>query len=162
PMDPAAFDLSNFNWLGFALAIVANMVLGFIWYAAWSPTGKVWMRHQGMDPHNMPKMSGAQMAVPMLLMVVGSVLMMFVFAHTNGVYLDSFRNTATGGMAGYRLSVMDGIMGGFFTWLGFIVPLNLNQVAFERKPWSLFAVNTGYYLVTLVLAGILIATVGAK
>jgi hypothetical protein len=161
-MDPASFDLSNFNWIGFGLGIVVNMVLGFVWYAAWSPTGKVWMRHQGLDPKNMPKMSGAQMVVPMLLMVVGAVLMMFVFAHTNGVYLDAFRNPQTGGQPGYHLSVLDGIMGGFFTWLGFIVPLQLNSVAFERKPWSLFVVNAGYYLVTLVIAGILIATVGAK
>jgi hypothetical protein len=161
-MDPATFDFSLFNWLGFALAIVANIILGFIWYAPWFPTGKVWLRHQGLDPSNMPKMKGAAMAMSMVLMLVGAVLMMFVFAHTNGVYLDAFRNTATGGRAGYHLSVMDGVMGGFFTWLGFIVPLNLNAVAFERKPWGLFFVNAGYYLVTLVLAGILIATVGGK
>ncbi|HUR64187.1 MAG TPA: DUF1761 domain-containing protein [Candidatus Thermoplasmatota archaeon] len=161
-MDPAAFDFSLFNWVGFVLAIVANMVIGFVWYAPWFPTGKVWLRDQGMDPSNMPKMKGAQMAVPMVLMVIGATLMMFVFAHTNGVYLDAFRNTASGGRAGYHLSVMDGIMGGFFTWLGFVVPLNLNAVAFDRKPWSTFFVNAGYYLVALLVAGILIVTVGAK
>lgn len=162
PMDPAAMDFSNFNWLGFGLSLLFFIVLGFAWYAPWSPTGKVWMRHQGLDPASPPKPRGGEMAKAMVLMLLGSLLMMFVFAHTNAVYLDAFRNTATGGEAGYRLSVLDGVVGGFFTWLGFIVPVQLNNVAFERKPWSLFWVNAGYYGVALVVAGILIATVGAR
>jgi hypothetical protein len=161
-MDPAAFDFSLFNWAGFGLAALFNVILGFVWYAKWSPTGKVWMRHQGMDPDNLPKIPGSAMAMSMVLMLVGVGLMMFVFTHTNGVYLDAFRNEATGGKTGYHLSVMDGVMGGFFTWLGFIVPLQLNAVAFERKPWALFVVNAGYFLITLVVAGILIATVAPK
>lgn len=85
--------------------------------------------------------------------------MMFVFTHTNGVYQDAFRNTATGGRAGYQLTLADGLTGAFFTWLGFIVPINLNRVAFERSSWSLFWVNAGYYLVSLLVAGALIALV---
>lgn len=161
-MDPTKMDFSLFNWLGFALAILAAIVIGFVWYAKWFPTGKAWMRYQGMDPDSMPRPPAGAMAVSMLLMLAGTFLMMFVFTHTNGVYLDAFRNPATGGQAGYRLSAMDGVMGGLFTWLGFIVPLNLNQVAFERKPWGLFWINAGHYLVVLVVAGLLIATVGAK
>lgn len=153
-------DFSTFNWLGFALAIVANIVIGFVWYAPWFPTGAAWMRYQGIDPKKPGKPTG--MAVSMLLMILGSALMMFVFAHTNGVYLDAFRNTATGGKAGYHLSLMDGLMGGFFTWLGFIVPINLNRVAFEKGKWGFFGINVGYYLVALLVAGTLIALVGGK
>ena len=154
-------DFSTLNWLGFGLALLFLIVLGFVWYAPWFPTGKVWLRGQGLDPGNMPKPKGGEMAKSMVLMLLGSVLMMFVFAHTNAVYEDAFGNTATGGKAGYQLTWMDGMVGGFFTWLGFIVPLNLNNVAFERGKWSMFGVHVGYYLVGLVVAGILIATVGA-
>lgn len=159
-MDPAAVDFSGLNWIGLLVALVALMVLGFVWYAPWFPTGKKWVMLQGMDPKNMPKAPGGQMAMSMVLMVIGSFLMMFVFAHDFWVYQDAFRNTATGGTADYKLSVMDGVMGGVFTWLGFIVPLNLNSVAFDRKPWSLFFINAGYYLVGLVVAGIILVTVG--
>jgi hypothetical protein len=100
------------------------------------------------------------MAVSMTLMVLGSFLMMFVFAHTNMVYEDAFRNEASDGDAGYDLTVADALIGAVFTWLGFIVPVSLNQVAFENKRWSTFAVNTGYYLVALLVAGLLLATVG--
>jgi hypothetical protein len=160
-MDPAAFDVSGLNWLGLLLAWLALIVIGFVWYAKWFPTGRKWMQLQGMDPDNMPKPPGGAMAVSMLLMLVGSFLMMFVFAHTNMAYQDAFRNEDTGGSEGYDLSVMDGVIGALFTWLGFIVPLNLNAVAFDRKPWSLFFINAGYYLVGLVVAGILLTTVGS-
>jgi hypothetical protein len=96
----------------------------------------------------------------MILMVIGSFLMMFVFAHTNMVYEDSYRNVDSGGTEGYDLTMMDTLTGAFFTWLGFIVPLNFNAIAFENKAWSMFFVNAGYYLVALLVAGVLLATVG--
>jgi len=147
--------------LGLGLAFVANLVIGFIWYAPWFPIGAAWVRMQGMDPKNMPKAPGGQMAMSMVLgMLIGPLLMLFVFTHDFWVYLDAFNNVKTGGTDGYKLKLMDGVMGGVFTWLGFIVPLNLNSVAFDRKPWKLFFINTGYYLITLVVAGILLVTVG--
>jgi heme/copper-type cytochrome/quinol oxidase subunit 2 len=158
-MDPAAMNFGDLNWLGIGLAMLALIIIGFVWYAPWFPTGKVWLRAQGMDAANMPKPAGGKMAVSMVLMVLGSFLMMFVFAHTFMVYEDAYRNTDSGGTEGYELSLMDGVMGAFFTWLGFIVPLNLNTVAFENRPWSFFFVNAGYYLVGLMAAGILLAVV---
>lgn len=157
-MDPAGFNVEGFPWLGLALAVVANVILGFLWYAPWSPTGKVWMRETKTDPNAKPP--GAQMAVSMGLMLLGALLMMFVFTHTMTVYKDAFQNTATGGRAGYDLTAMDGAFGGLMTWLGFIVPLSFNRISFERGSWSLFWVNSGYYLVSLVVAGVLVATVG--
>ncbi|MFO1533655.1 MAG: DUF1761 domain-containing protein [Thermoplasmatota archaeon] len=159
-MDPAAMDFSTFNWLGFALAIVSNIVIGFVWYANWFPTGKAWARELKVDMTQRPP-PGA-MAKSMGLMLVGVVLLMFVYAHNMMVYEDAYRNQMTGGMAGYKLGLMDGVMGGLFTWLGFFVPVHLNLVAFEHRSWKLFGINVGYYLVVMVVAGVLIATVGAK
>lgn len=157
-MDPTAMNFGGLDWLAIGLSVLAMMILGFVWYAPWFPTGKVWMRNMGMDPANPPRPPGGKMAVSMILMVLGSFLMMFVFAHTNMVYEDAFRNTDTGGEEGYDLGMADGLMGAVFTWLGFIVPLNLNGVAFENKPWSMFFVNAGFYLVGLVVAAVLLVT----
>lgn len=159
PMDPSGWP--DMNWLGMAAAIVFSMILGFIWFNPKTPMGKVWVRGQGMDPDNMPKAPGGKMAQSMVIMVVGSFLTWFVFAHTFAVYEDSFRNAATGGDATYDLKVMDGVMGGVFTWLGFFLPLNLGAVAWDNKPWSFALVTTLYYAVTLVVGGILLVLVGA-
>ena len=151
-------NFGDLNWLAIGLSVLAMMVIGFVWYAPWFPTGTVWMRNMGMDPKNPGKPPAGAMAVSMTLMVIGSFLMMFVFAHTNMVYEDAFRNTDTGGEEGFELRMMDTLTGALFTWLGFIVPLNLNAVAFENKRWSMFLVNAGYYLVALLVAGVLLAT----
>ena len=158
-MDPNAVDFGDLNCLAIGLSFLAMLVLGFVWYAPWFPTGKIWLRHMGLDPSNMPKAPAGQMAVSLVLMALGSFFMMFVFAHTNMVYEDAFRNTATGGTAGFELRLGDTLTGAFFTWLGFIVPLNLNAVAFENKPWSLFFVNAGFYLVGLLVAATLLVSV---
>jgi fluoride ion exporter CrcB/FEX len=150
-------EFGDLNYVGFGLAVVASMVLGFIWYAKWAPTGKVWMREMGMDPDNMPKPPGGKMAVSMILMVIGSLLLFFFLAHSFIAYQDAYRLDDEG----YDLTLMDGVLGGFFTWLGFIVPIQLNTVAFENRRWPFFFVNAGYYLVSLVVAGILLVTVGA-
>jgi len=92
-------------------------------------------------------------------MLVGVALLMFVFAHNVMVYQDAYRNVATFGKAGYHLTVMDGVMGGLFVWLGFFLPLNLGAVAWDRKPWSFALVTTAYYLVTLVVGGILLVVI---
>ena len=157
-MDPTAMNFGDLNWLAIGLSVLAMMIIGFVWYAPWFPTGKVWSRNMGMDPKNMPKPPAGKMAVSMLLMVIGSFLMMFVFAHTNLVYEDAFRNTDTGGEEGFDLRITDTLTGAVFTWLGFIVPLCLNAVAFENKPWSMFFVNAGYYLVGLSVAAVLLAS----
>lgn len=150
-------NFGDLNWLAIGLSLLVLIVLGFVWYAPWAPTGKVWARGMGMDPGNMPKPPGGKMAVSLVLMVLGSFLMVFVFAHTFMVYEDAYRNESTGGQEDYDLSLMDGLMGAFFTWLGFIVPINLNTVAFENRSWGFFTVNVGYYLVGLAIAGILLA-----
>ncbi|MFO1535269.1 MAG: DUF1761 domain-containing protein [Thermoplasmatota archaeon] len=157
-MDPNSFSFSGLNWLGLALAVVANIVIGFIWYAKWTPTGRTWMKAMNIPADAKP--TGGQMAKGLILMLVGSFLLMFVFAHNFWVYQDAYRNAATGGNLNDRLGLMDGIMGGLFTWLGFFVPQHWSGVAWEGKPWSLFFVQAGYTLATMLVAGILLVTVG--
>jgi len=57
-MDPNAMNFGDLNWLAIGLGVLAMMILGFVWYAPWFPTGKVWARNMGMDPNNMPKPPG--------------------------------------------------------------------------------------------------------
>ncbi len=157
-MGPNSMSFSGMNWLGLGLAVLFNMILGFVWYAKFTPTGRVWMREMKIPMDAKP--TGGQMAKGLILMVIGAFLLMFVFSHNFWVYQDAYRNVATGGAATYRLSLMDGIMGGLFTWLGFFVPQHWSGVAWEGKSWSLFFVQAGYSLVTMVVAGILLVTVG--
>lgn len=162
----AGVEFSDLNWLGLAAAFVFSMILGFIWFSPKTPMGKVWIRGQGMDPDNMPKAPGGKMAVSMLIMVVGSFLTWFVIAHTMVAYNDAYRydcreDNSLAGCDGddWNLTIMDGVMAGLFTWLGFFLPLNLGAVAWENKSWGYALNTTAYYLLMLVVGGILMVVI---
>lgn len=48
-------------------------------------------------------------------------------------------------------------MAGFWNWLGFVAPVTLGAVLWEGKHWKLWFLNNGYYLVTLLLMGAVLA-----
>ena len=54
-------------------------------------------------------------------------------------------------------SVHGGAFVGFITWLGFFAAPNFPQGIYERRPFRLFAINNGYWLVGLLIVGILLA-----
>lgn len=143
-------EFGDLNWLAIGVMVVVNMALGFLWYATFTPTGKIWMKAHNMDPTTTKPTSG-QMAKGLILTLIGAFLVLFVLNHTVIAYGDAYNLDE----AGYELTIADGLMGGFFTWLGFFVPVLWSAVAWEGKPWSLFFVNAGYYLVILLLAGLL-------
>lgn len=144
----AGVEFSDLNWLAIAAAMAFNIVLGFLWYGAKMPTGKIWMKAMKIPPGAKP--TAKQMAVSMTLMVIGTLLLMFVMSHIFVAYRDAFR---IDGDAMYKLTAVDGVVGAVMIWAGFFVPLHLGSVAWEGKPWSLFFVNTLYYLVALLVAG---------
>lgn len=147
-------ELTDLNWIALVVAMLVSIVLGFLWYAPFMPTGKVWMKAMKMPADFKPARKA--MIISVVLMLVGSFLMFFVFQHTFLAYRDAYRLDESG----YELSIMDGIIGAVMTWLGFIVPLQLSTISWEGKPWSLFWVNSLYYLVTLSLAGIIYVVMG--
>ena len=48
-------------------------------------------------------------------------------------------------------------MAAVFTWLGFFLPVDLGTVAWEKKSWKLFGINTGYHFVSLLVVARILA-----
>jgi len=148
----AGVEFSDLDWLAIVLAIVANMALGFLWYSPKFPTGKLWMQEKKIPADMKP--TAAEMGRAMTLMVVGSFLMFFVLMHV----FVAFRDAMTLDDASITdISYADGAQGALFTWLGFFVPVLWTGIAWEKESWRLFFVNAGYYLVTLLVAGMIFA-----
>jgi hypothetical protein len=147
-------EFGDLNWLAIGIAMVSNIVLGFLWYSPKMPTGKVWMKGMGFPADMKP--TPKQMVISMALMIIGTFLLMFILQHSFIAYRDAYRfDDARLDSAG--LTIADGLTGGFFTWLGFFLPVQLGLVAWEGKSWGFMAVVTGYYLVSLVIAGLIFA-----
>jgi hypothetical protein len=131
------------NYWAVLVAGVVVFVLGGLWYGPLF--GKQWMRMMGYTAENMKgmKLSGT---VAMSVMAVLTLIMMYVLAH--GI---AFGNIATG-MSG----ATGGMVGAFWYWLGFVVPLTASSFLWENKGWKLWAFNAAYYLVALLIAGAII------
>lgn len=128
------------NYLAIVVAVVANFFLGFIWYTPLF--GKAWAKEMGYDTSIKP--TGGDMAKGMTFMVIGNFLLAYVFAHNMAAW--SF----VPGMD--QMPAIGTILNSaIFTWLGFFLPVDLGRVAWEKKSWKLFFINTGYHLVTLLV-----------
>lgn len=146
-------EFSDLNWVALLIGMASNVVLGFLWYAAKGPTGRIWMREMKLPADLKP--SPKQMMTSLVLMVVGTFLLLFVLMHVFLAFRDAYR--LDGARLGDGLEMGDGFQGAIFTWLGFFVPIGLSTVAWEGKSWTLFFVNQGYYLVSLLVVGSIFA-----
>lgn len=131
----------NINMVAVLVAVVANFILGFIWYTPLF--GKAWAKEMGFDTNVKP--TGGQMAKGMIIMVIGNFFMAYVFAHNNAAW------SYVPGMD--QMSTMTKVLNAAgFTWLGFYLPVDLGTIAWENKSWKLFGINTGYHFVMLLVA----------
>lgn len=132
------------NPVAILIAGIVSMVVGFLWY---SPMlfGKVWMKLTGMTKEDMEK---GKKDMPKIygLSFVGALLMAFVLKHAS-VYAGNYYN-----MSGIQL----GLMTAFWNWLGFVMPVQMTGWLFDKKPFKLFVLNTGYQLASMIAMGIVI------
>lgn len=141
------------NYLAILIAVVANFILGFIWYTPLF--GKVWGKEMGFDMTQKPP-AGA-LVKGMVIMIIGNFLMAYVFAHFIAVW-----NPATWGLAPTEIPVVPrALTAAFFTWIGFFVPMDLNTVAWEMKSWKLFFINTSYHLLALIVVALILIVMGS-
>lgn len=131
------------DYLAMGVAFLVYFFLSFLW---WGPLfGKKWAALMGMpmDPDNRPSM-----AMPMVLQALGTVFLAYVLWHV----MEAFAVTHSddGGVMMGDLALIDALMGAFFTWLGFFVPVQLGRVAWEKASWALFGINAGGHLVALL------------
>ncbi len=116
------------------LGAVVSFLLGWLWYSK-VLFGKAWMAEMGItvEPTNeekkamMPKMLG--------LGLLGDFVKSFVFLiivaslKANQFYL------------------------GALIWAGFVLPMLLHGVMYDKKSWKLFMIHAGYYLASILAIG---------
>lgn len=129
------------NWLAVVIAAASNMAIGFGWYSM-SVFGKPWMKLLGLTREDLEK-AKKEMGPKYGIMVLASLVMACVLA---GIVSFAGSNTIVGG---FKV--------GFAVWLGFVATIGLNSFIFESKPFNLYLINVGYYLVALAVMGAILA-----
>lgn len=126
------FDM---NLWAVLLAAVVYFLLGALWYSLFF--GKMWQRLIEMPPEERNKPAPA-----MIFTFLVRLLSVYVLAH----FLHYTQATTW----------LGGMETAFWIWLGFIVVTAADEIFFANKSIRLFLINTGYHLVGLLLAGIIL------
>ena len=131
-------------WAVFAAA-VSNMIIGFLWYGP--VFGKPWKKIMGFTDEVMKAMKMTPLRA-VALGFIATLIMACVFAHML-IYIGAYLE-----MSG----IMLGLKGAFYLWLGFAAPITAGVVLWEGKPWKLWILNGGYYLVALSVMGVILTS----
>ena len=133
--------MAGVNYLAVLVAAIINMVIGAIWYSH-SLFGKNWMELAGVRPEDAEKRAGgARRAYSWTF--VASLLMAYALARI--LWYAGPQSAIGGGMIG------------LLAWLGFVATTVGANYLFEGRPCRLYAINTGYPLVSLIVMGAILA-----
>jgi len=128
------------NWLAIIIAVIANMVIGALWYGNWA-FGKSWMKLSG---HTMGEgmQVGPLYALTALAALVQAITMSWFLGQTG----------ANSGAAGAII--------GLYVGLGFVASAMFAEVLFAGRPPRLYAITAGYSVVAAIVQGAIIGFLG--
>ena len=132
------------NYWAVLLSALAAMGLGYLWYGPLF--GKQWIAMMGWSKADMDKKMKAGVGPQYLLQAVGALVMAYVLAHSI-IFAGAFLQQS---------GVAAGLQAAFWSWLGFVAPVSLGSVLWDGKPWTLWMINSGYFLVTLLVMGVIL------
>ncbi len=134
------------NYWAVLIAAVAAWGAGAAWYMSLS---KIWQAAVGMTAEKMAAGRANPYAwVPFVLVFIGHLVMAWTLA----------------GIIGHfgAVNVKDGVITGALCWLGFVLTSMLACNTFARRTWRLTAIDSGHYLVVLVIMGAIIGAMGVQ
>lgn len=130
-------SMLHFNHLAVLLAAIIQWFIGIVWY---SPAlfGPAW--HPAVDDRPGAKKTNGIAGT--IASEIGNLIVSFMVLYF--LWLT--------GVAGLK----HGAFIGFFLWLGFVATPPFAQYVHERRPFKLYVINTGYWLVALMISGALL------
>ncbi|MBI3589475.1 MAG: DUF1761 domain-containing protein [Candidatus Liptonbacteria bacterium] len=133
------------NYLALIVATASSMAIGFLWYGPLF--GKTWMALSGITPDKVEASKAKGMGKVYALNALGALVMSYILAHAL-VFANAYLHSS---------GLSSGVMVGFLNWLGFIAPVTLGPTLWEGKSWKVWFLNSGYYLVSLIIMGSILA-----
>ena len=127
-----------FNYWAVLVAAVAQWLLGWAWYGPMF--GKTWMALSGQKMEGGSKSDGTK---AMMWGFVSALVMSAAFAYVIALVPGA--------------SLLHVMKVAILLWLGFVAATMINSVLYEKKSLQLFWINSGYYLVALVVMGLILA-----
>lgn len=142
---PAVDATRGMNWLGYILAAISTLVIGFIWYHP-KTFGTTWMRSVGMTEE---KMASANMGLTYGLALFMALMVAMFLASFGGGHLEEK-------LSELQHYAFHGVQLGLVV----AVPIIVTNALFEMMDFKTIAINAGYWVVTLGVMGAIIGATG--
>jgi len=124
------------------IAGIVGYTAGALWYWGWS---KPWMEAQGFTPESM---RANQSPVPYVVAFLANLVMAWMLAGVIG-------HLGIG-----QATIRNGLISAAAVWLGFVATTQTVNYGFGRRPLKLLLIDTGHWLVVLLLQGAVIGFMG--
>lgn len=127
---------TSVNNLAVLTSAIASMAVGFVWY---SPLmfQKPWMKYSKFDPkklRNTQKEQQKNYGISFISTIITSYVIALLLNAVLVVHLG------------------EGLTLGLLLWGGLVAPAMLMDVLFQRMPWKLFWINSGYQLASILVS----------
>ena len=122
---------------------IMTMAVGMVWYSPFL-FGRTWMTLSGIDPDKADECNKKGMKLTYLASFLVGLFMSFLVGYVL---------TRT-----FSASLIDALKKAVLLWAGFVAPVLLGGVLWEKKPVTLYLINAGYYLVALSLISMIIVS----
>src|SRR4051794_36752332 len=127
-------DATTVNWGALAIAVIVKQAIGAFWYSR-AGFGRKWSALTGVGADEMR----ARLPRALPIEVAAAAIIAFVLVHAVR-YAGAY-----GALSGGAVGLM--------SWLGFVAAVGLNGVLYARRPFALYAIDMGYWLVALTVMG---------
>jgi len=131
------------NYLAVLLGAVAAFIFGGAWYGV---LGKRWLAALGKEEAAVR--SGPPMALRLAIAVLALLVMGYMLA---GVI---------GHLGPGQVTLRNGLIGGFFIWIGFVLTTLIVNYVFQNQKPMLTVIDGGHWLGVLLIEGAVIGAIG--
>lgn len=133
----------HFNWAAYGVAVVAQLIIGYIWFHP-SVMGKVWAKANGIDIKDLqPKNAGLTYGVTLLLTLIFTFWLMMNVAGPG-------QDVAPDGHSFHTFQ--HGLAHALLLTIAVMIPVFGTPALFEKRGWGWFLVHTGYWFFRMAVA----------
>ena len=147
-MTEEAMTFAGINYLAILIAAVAGWLAGAVYYGA---LGKAWVTAQGKTMEEFKAQQAAMIGkfagqIPFILAFLANLAMAWVLA----------------GMVGHMgsVTIRSAVISALFAWVGFVLTTIVVNYSFGGRSYTLAAIDSGHWLIVLVLMGVVIGWMG--
>jgi hypothetical protein len=134
------------NGLAILVSAIVSFALGSLWYGPLF--GRVWQRAMGFAT----KPARAEIARGSAINLIATFFIALGLTHNVLIWRPSTWQAGPD-EAPWTYAVFAGLQ----VWLFFIIPMLLNGVAFERKPWRVFFLNAAFHLLSVMTMAMILS-----